>query len=271
MTNITVSSGVSGYTLIANDPVVEQGKSLMDRLAEPFRKQDLAWRLQRCGMKQGNIWAMAIVYVTSRAIQERLDEVVGVENWRNEYKPINVLIKEYHKTVEWSGFLCGLSIKINGEWITKWDGADNTEIESLKGGISGAFKRAAVPWGMGRYLYKMKESFIKNINMDKKFKNVSGWESGRTSEKQGSVNFYWKVPELDPWALHGDDSIYIDLQLQDQIRAYISNAEASIIDFRKAFNVKDASNIKKVDYNKCLDWIAEFATQDTNITPVRLA
>ena len=36
---------------------------------------------------------------------------------------------------------------------SKRDGAENTNIEAIKGGYSGAFKRAAVKWGIGRYLY----------------------------------------------------------------------------------------------------------------------
>ena len=257
MNSITVHDSLSNYNFVAVDRVVTE-KSLMDRLGEPFRKQDLKWRLQRCGQKDGNIWAIAIVYVTSRAVQERLDEVVGCENWQNQY--INLE----------KGSMCGISIKINGEWITKWDGAENTEIEPFKGGISGAFKRAAVPWNIGRYLYRLKETFIKNIEQDRKFKNKTGWEAGRTPKANGSVNFYWEVPALDPWALHSDDSIYIDSKLQDMIRAYISDTSISISDFRKAFSVKDASNIKKTSFNECLDWIEQYAVNKTTVKPARL-
>jgi hypothetical protein len=39
------------------------------------------------------------------------------------------------------------------------DGADRTEIEEIKGGLSDAFKRCCMALGLGRYLYE-----AKNIN-----------------------------------------------------------------------------------------------------------
>ena len=49
--------------------------------------------------------------------------------------------------------ICNLSCRIEGEWVTKADGADDTNIEAAKGGISDSLKRAAVLLGIGRYLY----------------------------------------------------------------------------------------------------------------------
>ncbi len=36
----------------------------------------------------------------------------------------------------------------DSEWVTKWDAAENTQVEAVKGGRSGAMKRAAVQWGV---------------------------------------------------------------------------------------------------------------------------
>ena len=49
--------------------------------------------------------------------------------------------------------VCNLSIRVGGEWISKEDGAPFTDFEAFKGGISDALKRAAVKYGIGRYLY----------------------------------------------------------------------------------------------------------------------
>jgi hypothetical protein len=111
-------------------------------LAAPFDPADIKHRKGPNGKQ--------LPYVTNRAIQDRLDSVVGPGNWKNEFR-------------EWGigspGVLCGLSIRINDgtrdpEWITKWDGAEQTDIEAVKGGLSDAMKRAAVQWGIGRYLYQ---------------------------------------------------------------------------------------------------------------------
>ena len=58
------------------------------------------------------------------------------------------------------GFICTLSIFINGKWISKEDGSNMTEFESIKGGISSAFKRVASSgFGIGRYLYKARNNW----------------------------------------------------------------------------------------------------------------
>ena len=93
---------------------------------------------------------MLLAYVTNRAVMDRLDEVCGVGNWRNEFVQAPN-----------GGVLCGISVKIDDEWVTKWDGAENTNVEAVKGGLSGSMKRAAVQWGIGRYLYKLPATFAK--------------------------------------------------------------------------------------------------------------
>lgn len=147
-------------------------------LSEPFPEQDIEWRVQDCGEKNGKIWARVLAYVTNRAIMERLDDVVGIESWKNEYLPGPS-----------GGVVCGISIKIGSEWITKWDGAENSNIEGVKGGLSNSMKRAAVQWGIGRYLYKLEAGFAK----------IS--EAGRMSGKLKSGNWFrWDPPYLPEWA-----------------------------------------------------------------------
>ena len=152
----------------------------LSKLKDCFEPNDIEWRLQQCGKgSNGKIWGMALAYVTNRAIMNRLDEVCGPENWKNEYK-----------AAPDGGILCGLSIKVGDEWVTKWDGAENTDIEAVKGGLSGAMKRAAVQWGIGRYLYKLEESWINA--------NENGAYRGKTKD---GTTFKWDAPALPAWAL----------------------------------------------------------------------
>ena len=152
----------------------------LSKLKDFFEPSDIEWRLQQCGKgKDGRIWGMALAYVTNRAIMNRLDEVCGPENWKNEFK-----------AAPDGGILCGISIKVGDEWVTKWDGAENTDIEAVKGGLSGAMKRAAVQWGIGRYLYKLEESWINA--------NENGAYRGKTKD---GTSFKWDAPELPAWAL----------------------------------------------------------------------
>lgn len=117
-------------------------------LAAPFDESELEWRPgyvfeDRDDPLKGN--ALALPYIQNRAVMERLDQVIGQENWKNE-KP---------EPGPQGGVIMGLSIRVDGEWITKWDGADSTDIEAVKGGLSDAMKRSAVHWGIGRYLYNL--------------------------------------------------------------------------------------------------------------------
>jgi hypothetical protein len=117
------------------------------RLQDLFEPDDLGWKPIAVSKKTGK--ALVAAYVTNRAIMDRLDEVCAPENWRNEFK-----------AGPNGGLLCGISIRVlrpdgSAEWITKWDGAENTDVEPVKGGISSSMRRAAVQWGIGRYLYRL--------------------------------------------------------------------------------------------------------------------
>jgi hypothetical protein len=141
-------------------------------LAAPFPPEDIEWRASVT--TQDKKKTLALAYVTNRAIMQRLDDVCGPDNWKNDFR-------------EWrdKGVLCSIAIKSNGEWIAKWDGADRTDIEATKGGFSGSMKRAAVEWGIGRYLYNLKGVW---------------WPckaSGKSIKLEG-------VPPLPSWALPED-------------------------------------------------------------------
>ncbi|MFL5327816.1 MAG: Rad52/Rad22 family DNA repair protein [Gemmataceae bacterium] len=156
----------------------------LKKLAEPFAREDIEWRIGRSGKTEKGFWATALAYLTNRAIMQRLDDVCGPQRWRNEYREWQVGDK--------FGVLCGISIKVGDEWVTKWDGAENTDIESIKGGLSDSMKRAAVQWGVGRYLYDLDETFVECVAMKKPGYNFAKSKDG---------TFYWKTPELPNWAL----------------------------------------------------------------------
>lgn len=159
----------------------------LKRLAEPFRSEEYEWRLQTCGEKNGKFWALALCYVTNRGVMNRLDDVCG-SGWQNQYK----------EGPSGEGIMCGISIydKELGEWITRWDGAENTKIDAIKGGFSGSMKRAAVQWGIGRLLYDLSETFVEC--QAEKPASRDGWNQGKTKDEK---RFYWKVPKLPAWAV----------------------------------------------------------------------
>ena len=161
--------------------------TLFTRLATPFHPEDIEWRAGATNSDKTK--ALALAYITSRAVMDRLDEVVSPENWRDEYQPGPD-----------GGLICGISLRVNGEWITKWDGAENTQVEEVKGGLSGAFKRAAVKWGIGRYLYRLENVWV-------------------PCELQGKSVVLKSIPPLPEWALpsNGHNSESSNLKREVQI------------------------------------------------------
>ena len=151
----------------------------LNNLRKPFKEADLEWRVGRSGSGNKGLWAKVLVYVTNRAIQDRLDEVVGPENWENEFS----------KGPE-GGVICGIGIRVKTpegvHHVWKYDGAENSEIESIKGGLSNSMKRAAVQWGIGRYLYGIPESWAEIT------------EHGKYSAKlKDGTWFKWNPPKLN--------------------------------------------------------------------------
>lgn len=125
----------------------KDARTIQAELARPFAPEDLEWRLQKT--IESKLRGIAVPYVTNRAIQARLDDVVGPDGWYNEYKP-------WHRSGQKEAQICGISIYFPEKgFITKWDGAEDSDIEPVKGGLSDSMKRAAVQWGIGRVLYGM--------------------------------------------------------------------------------------------------------------------
>lgn len=163
-------------------------------LAAPFDPRDVSWLPQSSGKTDRGPWVRVIAFIDNRAVMARLDNVCGPGNWRNEYRH------------EGKAVMCGLSIRVERrefdhtpthEWVTKWDGAEESDIESVKGGLSGAMKRAAVQWGVGRYLYELGESFA--------VVSPSGQHYLKADEKKHGAALKWDAPPLPAWALPGGD------------------------------------------------------------------
>ena len=131
------------------------------KLRAPFPSKDVEWRIQ--SVDKDKLRGLAVPYIDSRAVQNRLDEVFGIYGWQNTFSPWHTRKKGASGQIE--SQICGISVydKNTGEWITKWDGAEDTNIEPIKGGLSDSFKRAAVQWGIGRYLYDMPSIFVQAV------------------------------------------------------------------------------------------------------------
>lgn len=148
----------------------------LSKLSKPFEQNDIKFRAG--ATNQDKSQALALPYITSRAVMDRLDSVVGPANWQDEYRPGPD-----------GGVLCGISILVDNGWITKFDGADNTNIEAVKGGLSDAFKRSAVKWGIGRYLRSLPAIWVRTIPAGKSIRIDEGEARQKCFGKQrGGAN-----------------------------------------------------------------------------------
>lgn len=117
------------------------------KLAEPFARHEVKSLTKRYQDKKTKEWReYTIRFITARSVMNRLDAVVGPQNWRAEFK--TMMLRPDTTAVQ-----CTLFLRIDGEWVGKSDIGTESDIEPEKGAVSDAMKRAAVHWGIGRELY----------------------------------------------------------------------------------------------------------------------
>lgn len=107
------------------------------------------WRVQ--SFSKFKPTATCVAYIDARDVMNILDEVIGEENWQDDYKLID------------GKLLAGIGIKTDSGVVWKWDTGTESDTEAEKGQMSDAFKRAGVKWGIGRFLYNLD---IRTVNTD---------------------------------------------------------------------------------------------------------
>lgn len=166
----------------------------LEDLKRPFPQDAIEWRVMQARKGAKGVWAKCLAYVTNRAIQDRLDEVFGPGNWKNDY----------HEAPG-GGILCGIGVYFGADrgWVWKWDASGQTDIEAIKGGHSSAMKRSAVQWGIGRYLYRLEEGWATVYEVNSRKGRFYQGESKKT----GTPAFRWDPPVMPDWAtLKGDST-----------------------------------------------------------------
>lgn len=125
----------------------ETDQELFDELCRPFAAEEIDWRIGSTTKDKAK--GMALAYMDARAVMDRLDGVCGAGGWQCNYAVTGPIA------------VCNIGVRMpSGEWIWKADGAGATDVEGEKGMLSDALKRAAVRWGIGRYLYEMKAPWV---------------------------------------------------------------------------------------------------------------
>lgn len=151
---------------------------MLSELAKPFPRELISWRVGATNKKNKKpdapLKGIALAYIDARDVMERLDSVCGIGGWQSKHP---------HAGAKTS---CAIGIKVNDEWLWKENGAGDSATEAEKGAFSDSFKRTAVIWGIGRYLYNVENVWveldnwgkIKNPNDPKLMKALENAEKG---------------------------------------------------------------------------------------------
>src|SRR5207248_3714863 len=152
-----------------------QVDALTNALAEPFDPTEVRFRPAVVSGSR----ALALAYVDARVVQNRLDEVLGVDGWQDDYE-----------CRDDGAVVCRLRLRLGGDWITKVDVGGPSEQpdggDRLKAAFSDALKRAAVKFGIGRYLYRVPVQWVDYDPQRRQF---------------------LKTPTLPAWALSGKANV----------------------------------------------------------------
>jgi len=124
-------------------------------LNELKKEMPFKWRVQSTNQYGSN----CVAYIDARYVQDLLDDVCGAEYWQVRY--------EEHKGNLFASIGINVSkgdgIDVPEQWVWKSDCGTESQVEKQKGEASDAFKRAAVMWGIGRFLYSLGIIKIKEV------------------------------------------------------------------------------------------------------------
>lgn len=118
------------------------------KLEDLKKEMPFKWRVQSTNQYA----CTCVAYIDARDVQDILDEVCGAEYWQVKYSE--------HK----GNLFCSIGIQDSDKaWVWKSDCGTESQVEKQKGEASDAFKRAAVMWGVGRFLYSLGIIKIKEV------------------------------------------------------------------------------------------------------------
>ena len=170
--------------------------TIREQLSRPFPSKEIKTRV---GSVFSNGNGQLFVFVDARTVQDRLDEVFGIDGWNVRYTVSPPI-----------GVICEITATIDGKVVTKSDGAgfrsapnaQQADKNDLKSAISDAFKRAAVGFGIGRYLYEVGNIFVRlenrqfkgNITLPDQFLP----EDERTGNTELKIQYATPAPPSQP-------------------------------------------------------------------------
>lgn len=231
---------------------------IMYLLKRPFEEKQISWRVGSTNSDKTS--GIALAYIDARDVMHRLDSVFGLD-WQCKYTHAET------KTI------CEIGVKIESEWIWRAGGAGDSDIEAEKGAISDAFKRAAVLFGIGQYLYSLPNQWFDITPAGKSYKlagtpTLPKWATPEgydaimekrarvTEPAKGVTKDHWDtLPEADQRRIQGvADTVRASLDAGDMETVMVALSEVSEVEEKTALwsrlDSKERSAIKKYQQTK---------------------
>lgn len=163
------------------------------KLAEPFPRGEVQWRIE--ALSRDKKRALVVPYVDARTVLDRLDKVVGPEGWHDAYE----VLADAERAVkdergERQERVVEVKCRLTVLGVTKEDVGEG---DSLKAAFSDALKRAAVKFGVGRYLYRLEKQWVDYDPEKGRFTPPSLPEGeGEASEEEEKPEAYRLIDQL---------------------------------------------------------------------------
>lgn len=165
-------------------------EQILERLCEKFPLNEIKFKPQAIKNNQ----ALAIAYIDGRVVMDRLDDVLGVLNWEDSYEVIN----------DKGSVKCRLRIRVDNQWVEKEDVGSPSEQpdagDQMKAGFSDALKRAAVKFGIGRYLYRLPKVWADYDSQKRAFvrpPSLPEWAIPKTPDPKTMAEFEHRLSAFD--------------------------------------------------------------------------
>ncbi len=137
--------------VVGATPTPKEWEEISRRLRDPFKSTDVDFRVLSRG---SGAKSQVAAYIDARAAQDRLDAVVGAGNWSFDWQATVVEGGEV-RIAKGTLTIYGVSISDVGE---------ASKSSPSKGAVSDALKRAAVQFGIARYIYNLPVAYAATDN-----------------------------------------------------------------------------------------------------------
>ena len=206
---------------------------LLQKLSEPFPAKEIGWKPQSVKGSR----ALALAYIDRVTVMDRLDSVVGPDGWQDRYTLVTPT----------GPVICRLRVRIGETWIQKADvggASDQPDAgDRLKSAFSDSLKRAAVKFGIGRYLCNLPQQWADYDPQKKQFVHPPGLPD-------------WALPESSkPSQVRGTDAgkpgTITDVQ-EGRIRSLLERTGVNFDSFREYYNISEVAYLPQEKYDEAV-------------------